>query len=352
MLTKSIAALPTLAVLFVYLVLARAPLRRIVVLLLGPFVIAAPWFLYALVFHFQWFWKEHILTEVLGTNAAGVAIPLLDNIMFYYQRLVWPDPVLAVAGAAALLWTLVRGGGRLVLLWLAFTALALLVFGYHYHGANYLMPAITALALLAGLSMPAMPPRWGVLLLCVLLAAEAWKVSHDSRIVWRGTNLSVAPALVSYCEQHRNHTLMVIQTDDEFFSASQPLPRVRYGLIGQGRAAIRMPIDYQYLGIVVTSAEFENRAQTWSVFRKRLTAMGLPAGLDPRGTEVLFPNEDAIRRFIEDHPEIDFLAPDRDAPPEAGHRITRADGGHVLLWATVPDPETPRAAAHSWSCGI
>jgi hypothetical protein len=364
-LAKSIAALPVLGVLLVYEFLvyvtsgkgaARPTFFRIAALLVGPLAVAAPWFLYALAFHYQWFWKEHILTEVLGRNSAGVSMASpLGNVVFYFQRLAWPDPILAGAGAAALVSLAVRrrnGATTLVLIWLGFTALALLVFGYHYRGANYLLPAITALALLAGLAIPVLQPRWGALLVCVLITAEAWKLSRDMKIVWRGTNISVAPALVSYCEQRRDHVLMLIQTDDEFFSAAQPLARVSYGLIGQGRAAVVLPIDYQSLGIAATSREFDDRPHTWPIFRQRLTAMGLPPWFDPRATEVLFRDEDDIRRFIREHTEIDFLAQNRYGPGDSGHTLERADGEHVFLLASRPDPQAPRAAPHKWACRI
>jgi 4-amino-4-deoxy-L-arabinose transferase-like glycosyltransferase len=361
--TKSIAAIPTIVVLAAYLGLIRlrsgerrAGLGRVVVLVTGPFILASPWFVWALAFHLRWFWKEHILTEVLGRNAAGASLGTpLENAVFYFQRLAWPDPILAVAGVAALIWVIVgrrNGQPTLVLLWMGLTAAAVLVFGYHYRGANYLLPIITGLALLTGLALPALRMRWGVVLVCVLLAAEAWKVSRDARIVWRGTNIPAAPALVSYCEERRNHLLMVIETDDEFFSASQPLARVSYGLIGQGRAAVVLPIDYQSLGIIATSQEYDNRRETWPVFRERLTAMGLPAWYDPRATEVLFRNDEDVRGFIREHAEVDFLIPERYAQGGLGRGMERADGGHVFLLASAADAEAPRAGVHRWSCAI
>jgi hypothetical protein len=353
-LTKTIAALPALAVLVGFSLMMRAAPRRLTALTIGPFLIAAPWFLYALIFHFQWFWKEQVLTEILGRNAAGVSVASpLENVVFYFERLAWPDPILTIAGGVALLWIIATAQARAcatVLLWLGLTALALLVFGYHYHGATYLLPAITALALLAGLSVPPLAPRWGALLLMALLAAEIWKIAQDTRIVRRGTNLTVAPALVSYCDQRRSHRLMIVETDDEFFSATQPLAQVSYGLIGQGRAAVRLPIDYQSLGIIVTSREFDDRSHMWPVFRERLTAMGLGPGLDPRATEVLFSDGDDIRRFILRHPEIDFLTPNQYAPP--GRPAIPAGSDHIFTLATDPDPQAPSAGVRKWSCAI
>ena len=114
-----------------------------------------------------------------------------------------------------------------------------------------------------------------------------------------------------------------------------PLPRVHYGLIAQGRAAVHLAIDFQKLGIVTTADEFDNQPLYWPTFRARLTAMGLPADLDPRATEVLFPSVDAIKSFIARHPEIDFLVPDHLVPLTREH-VTSSAGIRVQF--VVCDP--------------
>lgn len=352
LLTKSVAAFPVLAALLIHALSTKTRLRNVLLLLAGPSLVAAPWFLYALLFHFRWFWREHILTELLGHNVAGTAFGSPpENLLFYFQRLVQPDPIIAIVGAMALVYALWRrrfDESRLILLWLGFTVLVMAAFGYH--AAAYLLPVVTGLAILAGLALSASRWRWNLGALCAIIAAQAWTLAHDTKIVWSGTNLAVAPALVSYCGQYRPNSLMLIETDDEFFSATEPLPRVHYGLIAQGRAAFRLAIDFQSLGIVVSSDEFDRRPETWPVFRERLTAMGLPPWFDPRATEVLFRDRATIAAFIAHHPEIDFLVPRGYVASDAGHRAVEAGPEHLFLLASQPAPgDLPR---HRWACRL
>ncbi len=351
LLLKSIAALPVIAAAILYALIQRTGWRRIAALIVGTAVIAAPWYLYALLFHFQWFWNEHVRTELFGHNVAGTALGSpLSNLSFYFTRLVRVDPLVALSGTAAAIFLILKRDRRAVpiLLFLALSGLVMLIFGYH--AATYLLPVVTGLAILTGLAIPR-PAAIPVLL--IVLIGNFFVLTKSHSIVWKGSNLPMVPALVSYCELHRPSPLFVIEADDEFFSAALPLPRVHYGLIAQGRAAVHLAIDFERLGIVTTADEFDNQPRYWPTFRARLTAMGLPTNLDPRATEVLFPSVDAIERFIPRHPEIDFLVPDRLAPLTREHVPSSAGPGFVLLFATqaaAPESTAPRPS--SWSCKV
>jgi hypothetical protein len=351
LLLKSVAALPVIAAAILYTIIQRTQWPRIAGLIVGIAVIAAPWYLYALLFHFQWFWNEHVRTELFGHNVAGTALGSpLDNLSFYFTRLVRVDPLIALSGAVSIVFLIAKRDRRAppLVLFLALSGLVMLIFGYH--AATYLLPVVTGLAILTGLAIPR-PAAIAVLL--IVLTGNFFVLTKGDSVIWKGTNLPMVPALVSYCELHRPSPLFVIEADDEFFSAALPLPRIHYGLIAQGRAAVHLAIDFERLGIVTTADEFDNQPRYWPTFRARLTAMGLPLDLDPRATEVLFPSVDAIESFIPRHPEIDFLVPARLAPLTREHAPSSAGSGFLLLFATragAPDSTVPRPS--SWSCKI
>ncbi len=351
LLLKSVAAIPVVAAAATFLVVRRTSWRAPLQLAAGILIIAAPWYLYALLFHFQWFWNEHVRTELLGHNVAGTALGSpIGNLSFYFNRLVKVDPVVAFVGVLAISVLAWKRDHRAVLLLLFTLVSAFVMVLFGYHAATYLLPIVTALVVLIGL---AVPYRAAIPVLFIALVTNVFLLMRGNNIVWRGTNLPMTPSLVSYCKLHRPSSLFVIETDDEFFSAALPLPRVHYGLIAEGRAAVHLAIDFQDLGIVTTEAEFGDQSHYWPLFRSRLNAMGLPPGLDPRATEVLFPNAGAIRAFIPRHPEIDFLVPDRLSPVTHEHIATKAGPGFVLLFATqsgAPPSAEPRPT--SWSCEI
>ena len=348
-LMKSVAALPAFAAIAAAALLSKTRVFPVIRTFGIAALAIAPWLGYTLATHFGWFWKEHVQTELFGHNVAGQAFSSpLTNVPFYFQRLVGADPLLAVIGAAAILWLVFRGRWRdvtLPLFWLTFCVLVLCTFGYR--AATYLLPIMTALAIIAGFAVPRIPRNWAALMLVAILALQAGKLFRDSRIVWKGSNLTVAPALVNYCEQRRANALFVIETDDEFFSAALPLREVHYGLLNQGRAALRFAIDFQSLGIIVPSEEFDEKQRYWPTYRARLTAMGLPASLDPRATLVLFKDDEAIRRFISGHAELDFLVPKRYAEADQLHSRVDANTGHVLLLGISVGSTTP-----AWTCRL
>jgi 4-amino-4-deoxy-L-arabinose transferase-like glycosyltransferase len=351
LLLKSVAALPVIAAGILCALVRRAQWRRIAGLIGGIAVISAPWYLYALLSHFQWFWNEHVRTELFGHNVAGTALGSpLGNLSFYFTRLVRVDPLVAVTGAVSIIFLSVKRdrSAVLVLLFLSLSGLVMLIFGYH--AATYLLPVVTGLAILTGLAIPR-PAAIPVLL--IVLIGNFFVLTRGHYVIWKGSNLPMAPALVSYCELHRPSPLFLIEADDEFYSAALPLPRVHYGLIAHGRAAVHLAIDFERLGIVTTADEFDNQPRYWPTFRARLTTMGLPRDLDPRATEVLFPSVDAIKSFIPRHPEIDFLVPDRLALSTREHVASDAGSGFLLLFATqagAAESTAPRPS--SWSCKI
>ena len=106
-------------------------------------------------------------------------------------------------------------------------------------------------------------------------------------------------------------------------------------------------------GVNYFSRSYDSQPRYWPTFRARLKAMGLPPNLDPRATEVLFPDIDAIRIFIARHPEIDFVVPDRLAPGTREHQATSAGPAFVLLFATEAGTGGELVARPtSWACEV
>ncbi len=333
-LTKSAAGLIPAAAILSHSALFRPPKpRRIAQASAAALLVAAPWFLYALLAHSRWFWNEHILTELVGNSTGATPLSTHDpNLFFYSGRLFRGDPVTAGFGLAALALALFsRRANSLVMLWLGWSCLALLLF--RYHAASYLLPVVTGLALSAGFAIPDGSRIWAPAALVCAALSGGWFLGAGHAIQWSGTNVPSAPALERYCEERRGNTLFILQPDDEFYSGLLPLPRVQYGIIDPGMAPARLPIDWRYLGVIVTADQFARQPEWWPIFRARLSAMGLDDRLDPRGTEILFPDAAAARTAIREHPELDFFVPREFAAEQTAHTVRPGTADRVFLLA-------------------
>ena len=357
LLTKSVAGvMPALAILVSSLLAKpdqRPKTRSIVSLITVTVALAAPWFLYSLLTHGRWFWDEHVLTEIFsGATGAGPLSTADPNVTFYALRFFLGDPVTAMIGTVAIGAAFLRRRADLLLwAWLIVTTFTLLLF--RQHAATYLLPVVVATSIVFGLSLPNLDRRVGISAFAALLICETIYLSRFSPIVWTQTNNPQARALVDYCGLRRSNALFLIQPQDEFYSVLLPIPRMRYGMIDQGRSAIRQPIDWRYLGVIVTLDQFANQEYWWPRFRKRLNDYQLSANLDPRATTVLLSISGDHGSLIASHPELDFYVPESWSSIIGDHDLWAPANGRVWLLSRKSQArESKQIAGADWACRL
>ena len=76
----------------------------------------------------------------------------------------------------------------------------------------------------------------------------------------------------AYYDLHREAELIVVEGDDEFYSATLPLPHVRYCFLDQRGWTQRFAPHYVYLGITLTAEQFAALPAGLAEFEERLAA--------------------------------------------------------------------------------
>jgi hypothetical protein len=303
--TKGIAGLFPLLALGLVCALSRerpAWTRMLQAVAIGV-AVAAPWFLYQLAVNRRWFWADYILTNLIPYGSGAMAQTTGESqIGFYVRRLALLDGPLLAAALLSLIWK----RPRLLLAWIAVVLSAALVF--RYRNISYLLPVYPALAILVAGVIPVSRAKWALGLAVALFAgkllapSQPWGIPWDPEVV----NPSDA-ALARYAALHRGNELLVVEPDDEFYSACLGLPQVRYVYV-DGRPPRHTALDLPYLGILITAQEFARLPEMRPEFERRLREWGLDSG-DPIATTILAPTEDSVGPLIRDHPDSDFFVP-------------------------------------------
>jgi 4-amino-4-deoxy-L-arabinose transferase-like glycosyltransferase len=303
--TKALAGLLPLIILCVLFVISRerpSAMRMLQVVAIGA-AIALPWHLYQLVVHHRWFIDEYILTETLTYGMKSPPQETQESQLgFYVKRLLLLDPILL--GAAAL--ALIRVRSKLLLVWAVVIFAAALTF--QYRNDAYLTPLYPALAILVAMAIPRRRSiAFGGVALLLLIgkavaSTQAWGIPFEPENV----NPSLA-ALNEYAAMKRGNDLAVVDTDDEFYSACIGLPHIRYVWIDPNPPR-RFPLDFQYLGILISAAEYARMAELQPEFERRLRAEGLNTS-DPIPTSILAKTPEELGELIRTHPQVDFFLP-------------------------------------------
>jgi 4-amino-4-deoxy-L-arabinose transferase-like glycosyltransferase len=341
-LTKAAAGFLPLAALLIYMVLAPRDLRprpvRVMAVFAAAAAVAMPWHLYQLAVHPRWFVAEYILTQHF---AVGVAAPPQysneNHLVFYARRLFLMDPVLTLAAGAALALLLFKRRQRPVLLaWIGATLAGL--FAFRYRSAYYLLPLIPALVALAAELLAALSRRGRALALAGLAVCTLIKMAFPSQ-VWgipagAATQLAAAPGLERYCERHRSADLIVVEPDDQFYASDLPLARLRYCMIAAQQPQ-KPPLDFAWLGVSVSVAQFDELEAWRPVFRTRLESFNLPSDA-PVGTVIWAHSPGEVAHLIEAHPDTDFSLPAtllRSLTVVIPHRVVLDGRGRIFLLA-------------------
>jgi 4-amino-4-deoxy-L-arabinose transferase-like glycosyltransferase len=265
-------------------------------------LVAAPWHVYQLAAHPHWFWAEYFRSEIFSLGLTPPAQTTTEgHVAFYFKRLTLPDPVLFLATVLALIpWQ-----PRLVVVWLVVTVGAALAF--RYQNAAFILPAYPAMAILADGAIPDKARKWALraifLLLVVKLAApnQPWGLPFGPEFV-----NPTYEALNRYAALHRGNDPILIEPEDQFYSASLPLARVRYLFLDPRPRHRILPLDFQYLGILMMAEDFNRLPELLPQFERRLREFDLNS-TEPIATTILARNQDEIAEVVRDHSDADFF---------------------------------------------
>ena len=353
LMAKNVAGLLPLAILSLACLLTRRRLPVVSILksCAVTAAIVAPWHLYQLISHPRWFWTDYVQIQLLEFGLRPPVQPSSDGpVWFYLKRMLLTDPVLSLLALIALPF-LVRAvrarkhDAALLLSWLLVTGLALLSF--RYRNLPYLLYSIPPLCLAAtAYAVPAFRnrPRFLAVLLAavfcvkVTFASQVWGLSFGAT-----APVSSAQWMRWYAEQRRPNELIAVNSDDEFYAAALPIPKIHYCYLDPNRLAQRYAPHYAYLGITVSAAQFQEIDRLEPEFLERLQRWGLPSAA-PIATNIVAPSPAEILRLVETHPHIDFYVP-RDivnqVPPDvrSTRRIVPLSPDRSFLLA-VDGPET------------
>ncbi len=334
---KSVAGLFPLLALAIYWMLApsrlRPPLARLAASAGVAVLISAPWHIYQLIAHRQWFWADYVELQLIDVGLHPEQNGIFNQpAIFYAQRLWRLDPILTLFGAAGIACAIgaLRSRDRLpellAVCWTAITIVALVSYQGKY--LTYLVMLLPPLCVLGGLIIP----RWMILPAALLLLLKTQPVSPP---------LAGAKAMRAYYDLQRDTELIAAETDDDFYSATIPLPHVRYAWVDPSHAFLSIKPYYVPLGIMLTSEQFLELPALQSAYEQRLREWGEDSS-EPIGTAILLDAPTDLSSIIRSHPASDFYLPaswsEVIAQAETTHRVFPYSADRVFLLSRIAAP--------------
>jgi 4-amino-4-deoxy-L-arabinose transferase-like glycosyltransferase len=347
LMAKNVAGFLPLAILVVFYLLNgwRLPWAAILKICGLALLLAAPWHIYQIIYHPRWLLADYVQVQLFefGRNPPSQSSSE-SPVWFYLKRLVLTDPSLCLLAALAMPF-LVRSVREkepmavLLLSWLVVMATAPLVF--KYRNLPYALGLIPPLCLLATGYGPLtswnkkMIVTAAIALFCCKIAfsQQPWGLPY-----WEIAPIDAEHSLQWYAGQRRPNELIVVNSDDEFYSMTLPLPKVRYCFIDRSGVTFRYAPHYAFLGITVTASQFEQLDILRPQFQERLRQWGLNSSA-PIATSIIASSAAEVIKLIETHPSSDFYVP---AGVLAGiqnntltaHRVRTASTDRLFLLAS------------------
>ena len=345
-LAKSVAGtLPFLTLLLYYFVVRREfrpPVRRLVTAFLVAVAIAAPWHIYQASAHPRWFWADYVQVQLLGvglrsqTNVAFARSPA-----FYLSRIMQMDPLLgvlvvaALSGVASVLKFRLRPAALLAFCAAAVSTLALCIFqAKHLPYITYLLPGI---CVVAALLRPRFLRHSGVVV-SIVLALFCTKVLFSGR-PWSlrpfAPPMEGARAMRQYSELGRDAELISVEPDDEFYSTTLRLPRVRYCFLDPAGAVAHAVPHYRQLGIILDVGQFTALPILLHGFEQTLQEWGLNS-TEPIGSVIVLHSPTEMVNIFRARPGSDFYLPssweaDVSAVAQSTHDLVRYSAGRIFF---------------------
>lgn len=350
--TKNVAGAIPILTLLLYSAAMRAsdrPRFRQIAAACGlAILLAAPWHVYQLLVHFRWFWADYVQTQLLAYGIhppAQIAAEL--PLLFYAKRLFLVDPVLCVLALASLpgLWMAAKRRDAaqpiLIAAWLVVVLLALCSFQARGQ-LRWVLFLVPPLCMLAACFAPA-PKKWLVAILCVAFAVKAGLPARTWGLPF-GTYppMPAEARLRTYSDRARPNALVLVNSDDELYSATLPLPKIHYCWIDASGLVQRLAPHYVELGITVTAAQFDELQRLEPGYRERLREWGLDSGA-AIATAIVAESDADVARMVNANPAMDYYLPARFRATFAGvttHDIAGESGEYFFLLARQR-PEVP-----------
>jgi hypothetical protein len=354
-LTKSAAGLlPFATVLLFWAALSRQRRPRIANIAESVFfgaALVAPWYIYQGLVHPRWLWIDHVKTQLIGTGLHWDRNSIIgsdSHVLYYLRRFVEMDPivlllaVVSLAGVLGVARSREQPAALLAICWAAITVTALIAF--QASNLPYVALALPALCTMGAVCAPAIVDRnpaaiacvLGILLLARLVGAgQPWSMRVEA------PPLAGANAMRAYYELNRDTELISIDPDDQFYSLTIPLPRVRYAVLDPAGVLARYAPHYVQLGIILSSAEFVNLPMLVPEFETRLHAWGIDSQ-EPIGSTITMRSAAEISGIVHGKPESDFYLPvrflDGIADPERTHQLIQYSSERVFLLSRAAKP--------------
>ena len=346
-LSKSLAGLLPVVALAVFLAVTRRKprLSRVLEMTVAALAVAAPWHIYQVFVHPRWFWAEGIQFQLLGVGLKGMPTGDFKHSGFFYlQRLLQMDPLSALLGGFGVVGFLAvvrkqKDSSRYLLAfcWVAVTVAAL--FAFQTKNLPYivfLLPGLVILGSTCGPELVKYRARpWmlavflvGIFAVKTVAANHPWSLHPGSPVV------EGAGAMRAYYNLHRDAELIVVQPDDEFYSATIPLKHVRYALVDPGGITLRAMPFYAPLGIVLTTSQFLRLPDLLGGYRQILREWGLRS-TEPVGSMIVMSTSLELADIVRSRPASDFYLPSEWAgklkSTESTHWRMPFSSGRVFL---------------------
>lgn len=316
-------------------------------------IIAGPWHVYQLVAHREWFITEYVKIQLF---AFGLNPPAQYSSepgwLFYLTRTIRLEPVLfaLVALGTLRLWTQVRARDPhavMVACWSFVVGGALLSF--RYRNVPYLLQAIPPMVLIGAKYGPWNTRRRYTVAVSLIGLSFAIRLAVGAHpLAVQMTTEDPPPAwrlMRSYAKSNRSPELVAIMPDDEFYSATLNLPKVRYVFLDPSGEIARLGPHYVYLGVTLNTSQALALPSIQQKFESRLLAWGLNS-TEPIGTTITARTPKDLLQLVRAFPESDLYLPEelwRQARIENTHYVFMALAGRVLALAR----EAPHAVITS-----
>jgi len=316
---KSVSGLLAPLGLLVYWAMARhdekPTKRRLLSLFLAIAALAAPWHIYQLVVHTKWFWADYVQVQLLNYGLRPPSQVSSDGAAMFYLRRLWlADPVLCLLALCAAPWFAKAAWRRtssntiILVAWTAVILVALLLF--QYRSVHYLASVVPPLCLIASQYGP-MTKRsarnTAIIALCAAFLAKVVYAGTWSLPYGQEAPNPTAAVLRDYYEKGRGNGLILVQPDDDFYSAALPGLDVRYCFIDPAGPR-NFPWHFLYLGIVLTADQYIDTGAANKQYVARLADWGVTSH-QPIGTVIIALRNEDILKLARAQPERDFLLP-------------------------------------------
>ena len=173
-------------------------------------------------------------------------------------------------------------------------------------------------------------------LLLLAFGVKAWQGDAPWGLDYQRKTVPSAAALENYSRLRRANDLLIVSPDDEFYSATLDLPKLRYVYLGTLDPTKTSDFFY-WLGVNLSTHDFCNLPALLPVYQQRLAAWRDP---DAKGLGALISGEDSgeLSEIVRCSPDRDFFLPDnlRELAVEAGngtHIAAPSQAGRFFLLA-------------------